>query len=125
MSLLYILAYAWSVFQVYLAVPGMDIYFGFKNLCCHASFKDNDAKRYAKMPAMKLFEQIGEAVPQFSIAVTFYTLNWHWLSPWDKTMGVVTMTLSAGSILMGLVKGGIIVFSVEVGLKWLFTRGAL
>ena len=73
------------------------------------------------MPASKLFEQIGEAVPQFTIAVTFYALNWHWLSPWDRGMGAGTMVLSAGSILMGVVKGGIIV-KERGGLKKFLTE---
>ena len=120
----FFLAYAYSVFFVYLLVPGLDILFGFKNICCRVSFKKDKvaAENYAEMPARKLFEQIGEAVPQFSIAVTFYALNWHWLSYWDKKMGVVTMTLSAGSILMGLVKGGKIVLS-KGGLMSLLTTG--
>ena len=63
------------------------------------------------MPAFKLFEQVGEAVPQLSIAATFYALNWHWLSEWDQVMGIVTMTLSTGSVIMGLVKGGMILNS--------------
>ena len=106
-----IVAYASAVSLVYLFIPGLDIYFGFKNLFCHANLKSNasDRARYAVWPAYKLFEQIGEAVPQFTIAVTFYSLNWHWLSPWDRGMGVGTMTLSAGSILMGVAKGGMIV----------------
>ena len=104
-----LLAYAISSLCVYLLFPFMDISLGFKNLFCHASFKEDDAYDYSDMPAQKLFEQIGEAVPQFTIAVTFYSLNWHWLSPWDRGMGVGTMTLSAGSILMGVVKGGMIV----------------
>ena len=101
-----IFAYTFSAFFVYIIVPGADIYLGLKNLCCHARLKNSDdAEDQAEMPALKLFEQIGEAVPQFSIAATFYLLNWHWLSQGDKLMGVVTMTLSAGSILMGLVRG--------------------
>ena len=126
-----LLAYAFSALFVYLYIPLGDTFFGYWNLCCHASFKEDeeDAARvlravHAKWPALKLFEQIGEAVPQFTIAVTFYSLNWHWLSPWDRGMGVGTMTLSAGSILMGVVKGGMIVSS-EGGLKHFLIRGVL
>ena len=109
-----IFVYASSAFSVYILIPGLDIIFGFSNLCCHASFKNSQAaKRQAEAPAYKLFEQIGEAVPQFSIAATFYLLNWHWLSQGDKLMGVVTMTLSAGSILMGLVRGCMVVYSLQ------------
>ena len=123
----FLLVYALSALIVYLFIPFVDIYLGFKNLFCHASFKESstDADDYAKWSAWKLFEQIGEAVPQFTIAVTFYALNWHWLSPWDKGMGVGTMTLSGGSILMGMVRGVMIVKEKggwKEGLKWIFTR---
>ena len=99
------LAYVASAFFVYLYIPVYDMYLALLNLCgCE--------RHYAKeihenlMPVLKIFEQIGEAVPQLCIAATFYTLNWHWLSPSDKMMGMVTMTLSTGSVMMGLVKAG-------------------
>ena len=83
------------------------MYLSLQNLFCHARFKDNETYmiNHLAMPAFKLFEQIGEAVPQLCIAATFYALNWHWLSEWDQVMGIVTMTLSTGSVIMGLVKG--------------------
>ena len=116
-----LLAYPISAVSVYLLIPLGDIYFGFKNLCCHATFKeDDDDDIYAGMPALKLYEQFGEAVPQLTIAVTFYALNWHWLSHWDRGMGLGTMTLSAGSILMGVAKGGMIVREMG-GLKKFLT----
>ena len=102
-----ILAYTCSIFFVYIVIPGRDMYLAMNNLFCHARFLDTPHLVFAHraMPAYKLFEQIGEAVPQFCIAVIFYALNWHWLSEWDQVMGIVTMTLSMGSINMGLVKG--------------------
>ena len=125
-------AYAASAFFVYIIVPGTDIFFGFTNLCCHASSKNSAdfcsgtfAEDQANMPAAKLYEQIGEAVPQFSIAATFYLLNWHWLSQGDKLMGVVTMTLSAGSILMGLVRGCIVLYSKDTTFFELLRDGAI
>ena len=117
-------AYVSSAFYVYIYIPGWDIIFAVKNLCCHASFKNSvQAEYHATMPAKKLFEQIGEALPQFSIAATFYILNWRWLSKGDKLMGVVTMTLSAGSIMMGLVRGCMVVYSKEGSLKNLISQG--
>ena len=113
-----------SVLNVYIMTPVADISYGIANLFCHNGFKGlvfHDY--YSEIAAHKLFEQIGEAVPQLSIAATFHALNWHWLSFWDKVMGMVTMTLSAGSILIGLVKGGMIVNSEEGSLKRLLTKG--
>ena len=121
-----IFAYVASAFYVYLYVPTWDIIFAFKNLCCHAGFKNSEqADIQAMMPAKKLFEQIGEAVPQFSIAATFYALNWYYISFGNKLMGAVTMTLSLGSIMMGLVKGIMALYSREETLKSLFTKGTL
>ena len=57
------------------------------------------------MPMYKLFEQFGEAVPQFVIAVTFYANNAHWLPRSDLYFGIFTMVMSAGSIIMGVVNG--------------------
>ena len=54
---------------------------------------------------MKLPEQLGEAIPQFVIAVVFYSKNYHWLSQWELIKGGATMTLSCGSILVGVVCG--------------------
>ena len=59
----------------------------------------------AILPALKLPEQFGEAVPQLAIAVTFYYKNAHWLSQWEMFKGILTMTLSVGSILYGMVNG--------------------
>ena len=121
-----VLAYSSSVFFVYLYVPGLDIIYGFRNLFCHASFKGSyQASDYAHMPAKRLFEQIGEAVPQFCIATTFYALNWHWLCSKGKAWGVVKMTLSAGSMVMGLVKGILILCSGDGYLKKLLTQGQI
>ena len=112
-----ILAYACSIFFVYVFIPLQDMYFALKNIIWHAHFKSNqDNKSFQAMTALKLFEQIGEAVPQLCIAAIFYTSNWHWLSEWDRVMGIVTLTLSAGSIIMGLVKGGM--FLRSSGRNW-------
>ena len=105
--------YVESVVWVYVGVPLLDICMGFKSLFCHKSYKaDNrDANTlfvsefHAFVPAMKLPEQLGEALPQFAIAVVFFSKNAHWLSPWEMTLGCVTMTLSCGSIMLGVVNG--------------------
>ena len=95
-----------SVLRLYLNVPVMDIYWGFSNLFCHEQYQGTfDEAVHFTWPAFKLFEQFGEAVPQFVIAVTFFANNAHWLDQDDLLLGYVTMTLSAGSILIGVWNG--------------------
>ena len=125
------LCYAWSVFIVYLYVPTLDVLLGFKNVFFHGDYKDDinnnegkgefdrqqsrqkaacwNATLHDKIPAWKLFEQFGEALPQFLIAVTFYSKNAHWLEADDIAFGALTMVLSAGSMVIGLVQGIMVV----------------
>ena len=107
-------AYTISVFMVYLWIPGMDIYWGLQNLFCQKSYKEGqnelDAEfgqgnGHAGLIGYKLFEQLGEALPQFVIAVTFYANNAHWLPPGDLHFGIFTMVMSTGSIVMGVSRG--------------------
>ena len=95
-------AYLIAAWTVYLWVPITDIYWGMKNLLCHEKYEEDE---HADMPVYKLFEQFGEAIPQFAIAVTFYANNAHWLPPADLYFGIFTMIMSAGSILMGIGSG--------------------
>ena len=69
-----IMGYAISILAVYVYVPIGDIYYGLLNLFCHSKFKSKSFN-HADWPAYKLFEQIGEAMPQFLIAITFYANN--------------------------------------------------
>ena len=101
-----IMGYAISILAVYVYVPIGDIYFGFLNLFCHSKFKlGSKSFNHADWPAYKLFEQVGEAFPQFLIAITFYANNAHWLPRNDLYFGIFTMTMSAGSIVMGIATG--------------------
>ena len=93
------------VIRVYIFVPVYDIYLGFENLFCHKRYKDSGTDIHAQAPALKIPEQLGEAIPQFAIAVVFFSKNAHWLRPWELILGGVTMTLSCGSILFGVVCG--------------------
>ena len=66
---------------------------------CHERYKENEEDEanslpHNLMPALKLFEQLGEAVPQFIIAVIFYSNNFDILDTWERAMGVTTMILS-------------------------------
>ena len=104
--------YVVSVLWVYAAVPLLDICMGVNSLFCHETYKTGGHKGqkvyseiHAFVPAMKLPEQLGEALPQFVIALVFFSKNAHWLSPWEMTLGCVTMTLSCGSIVLGVVNG--------------------
>ena len=62
----------------------------------------DDHKRW---PSYNLFEQFGEAIPQFVIGVTFYSKNYHWLKKNEVIFGVINLTLSVGSIVIGIVNG--------------------
>lgn len=104
--------YILSIVFVYIFVPIWDIALGLENLFCHANYKlktDGKTSNFEEhsnlVPRAKLLEQIGEAVPQFIIAVVFYSKNFHWLSTWDRWQGGLTMTLSTGSILLGFYNG--------------------
>ena len=100
-------SYIISALWVYIGVPLYDIYLGFNNLFCHEHYKhySTQDRVHEDAPALKLPEQLGEAIPQFVIAVVFFTKNSHWLSPWEMILGGVTMTLSCGSILFGVAGG--------------------
>ena len=96
-----------SALMVYIVVPLYDIYLGLNNLFCHEHYIRDSTQDIAheQAPAMKLPEQLGEAIPQFAIAVVFFSKNYHWLSTWEIIKGATTMTLSCGSILFGVVSG--------------------
>ena len=90
----------------------MDIYWGMQNLFCHQNYKydqnelkDKYGNGHAEMPAKKLFEQFGEAIPQFVIAITFYANYAHCLPKADLIFGICTMVMSGGSIVMGVGSG--------------------
>ena len=102
-----IVGYFFAFFVVYIRVPLFDLYWGVRNLFCHEALKE-DAGLFHEMPAFKLYEQLGEAVPQLTIGLVFYTKNAHWLDPTDLNFGVFTMTLSAVSVLVG----------IGCGIKW-------
>ena len=104
--------YGIAICFVYILIPFSDIGFGFWNLCCHDSYKNKETHNndrfsdwHSTYPAWKLFEQFGEAIPQFIIAVIFYSNNSDWLSFYEMLLGGFTMTLSCGSIVFGIVNG--------------------
>ena len=57
-----------AFFVIYIGIPGMDIILGFSELLFCI-----DHKRSKAMPGLKLFEQFGEAIPQVTIAIIFYS----------------------------------------------------
>ena len=98
----FIWGYAITFIMLYLWIPGTDIYLGVQNLFCHEKYKEYEHdEKHAKMPVAKLFEEFGEAIPQFVIAVTFYDNSAYWLPLSDLQFGIFTMVMSAGSIVMG------------------------
>ena len=79
----------------------MSIWFAAKNLC-NRDFDQNTANL---VPGFKLFENFGEAVPQFVIAIVFYSQNYTQLPQLAQAFFWVSMLLSFGSILFGLANG--------------------
>ena len=74
----FLISYVASVLFVYLFIPTIDTIMAvfMLLLICSSSFKNLENNRYmAILPALKLPEQFGEAVPQLAIAVTFYYKN--------------------------------------------------
>ena len=99
-------SYIASFLCVYLTIPFLDLYLGLRNVFRHTSYKsEGDDDEHDKFVAAKLPEQLGEAIPQFVIAMVFYSKNYYWLSSWEMIKGGVTMTLSCGSILVGIARG--------------------
>ena len=101
-----LIGYIFSAMVVHMFVPLIDIYLGFRNLFCQEKYKEEEGDDpLAIMPALKLFEQFGEAIPQLAIALAFYSKNYLMLSPEELLFGIATMSLSFGSILIGVVMG--------------------
>ena len=99
-------AYSVAVVWIYFWIPGMSVYWGGLKVFNMQRFRDDeDNDLYRQLPAMKLCEQFVEAIPQLAIALTFYLNNYHWLPISDLVFGSVTMALSGGSIIMGVVSG--------------------
>ena len=106
--------YVLSALTVYVFLPLSEIFLGFRNVFCHEEYKQDGWRGsegwwtddpLALMPAFKLFEQFGEAIPQLAIALVFYSKNYHLLSSDELMFGIATMSLSSGSVLIGVVMG--------------------
>ena len=112
-----------ATFMVYIYIPIMDVLLGLSEL-----IYGRNNKRSQAMPGLKLFEQFGEAVPQLCIALTFYIKHYEWQNDNDLLFGtlelvahdtgtgngtgsvkltktLVSILLSLGSILFGIVMG--------------------
>ena len=79
------------------------IYWGLQSLLCHEKYEndkvDGEGKEYhASMPAHKVYEQFGEAIPQLVIAVTFYANNAHWLPQGDLLFGIFAIAISGANV---------------------------
>ena len=97
----FIFAFLFSVIWVYVIIPTIDIWYGFKSLLnCNIDERKRDL-----VPGFKLFENFGEAIPQFLIAVIFQSLHYFELSRFDQHFFWVSISLSFGSILYGVGNG--------------------
>ena len=96
-----ILCIAFSFMWVYGIIPMMGIWYSFKAL-----IYPNVAMENAKIiPGFKLFEQLGEAIPQFLIGAVFF-YNYHTQLPQsDLHFFWVSISLSFGSIMYGVIDG--------------------
>ena len=114
--------------MVYIYIPIFDVLLGFSEL-----IYGRNNRRSQAMPGLKLFEQFGEAIPQLCIALTFYITHYDWRN--DLLFGTlelvggshghtqnqsVKLTKTLVSILLSL---GSILFGVVMGVKkWPTTR---
>ena len=95
------LSFLFSVIWVYVIIPTIDIWYGFKSLLNHSI----DQSKRDLVPGFKLFENFGEAIPQFLIAAIFQSLHYSQLPRLDQHFFWVSMSLSLGSILYGIGNG--------------------
>ena len=71
--------------------------------------KDVVGFSYTRAPFMKLFECVGEAVPQLILAVVYATNNYPYLLEHEDYLGIgipvtiISCIFSAGSIVMGMI----------------------
>ena len=116
-------------FMVYVYIPFKDISLGVAELIWGTIDMESQA-----ISGLKLFEQLGNAVPQFCIALTFYIRHKTWIdennqlfgklyppksiseNPINLSQTLLSISLSLGSITLGLIKG----FN-----KWSTTRAML
>merc|ERR1712037_72939 len=114
-----LISYFISALCVYIVIPVFNIGMGLCDIFCPECLWWNPKTTavYDAMPAFKIPEQLGEAIPQFTIAVVFFSNNADWLSPWEMTQGYVTMILSCGGILMGMYNGITAILKINAELE--------
>ena len=115
-----------SIILLYLYVPWMVFFSGVNQACACDCVNEDKAIEQVKEDKddlttqttensfLQLFEHIGEAIPQFALAITFYYNNFEYVSETDfsfeifgflVTQTLISMILSAISILKGIVEG--------------------
>ena len=102
------------IVYIHVLVPLLSIYHGFQGFCPQklksvTRFSDIDDPR--DLQFLKLFEQFGEALPQFVLGLTFYINNSYFIDTYDTFLGtnlevtLVSITFSGVSILLGIITG--------------------
>ena len=91
-----------SFAMIYIIIPLIDIFYAFKKLFCGDQETNDTAADM--VPGFRLFENFGEAIPQFIIATVFYS-QYHSELCCDWDFFLVSMSFSLGSILYGIVNG--------------------
>ena len=61
------------------------------------------------LPFLKLFEQFGEALPQFMLGLTFYVNNTYFINTYDNLFGLpttlISVIFSGVSVFLGVISG--------------------
>ena len=115
-----------SVIFVYFMIPYASLKSGVKALIGKPYGDDDIIFRgikqnlVFKLPWLKLFEQTGEALPQFVMSLTFLVNNYAFLQHNVTMFGVnefhvtiITVVLSLGSLLYGIYKGGVTCYNLH------------
>ena len=133
----YVIGVPLSLFYVYLYIPLMSLYIGYRQIkqCCTCSKTDpanldhetsnesNEIDEVAdEMAGKKVFEQIHEALPQLCLTAIFVGNHYKYLNEQEsiifdnlKTQTIVTLITSAISLVIGLCTGLLVLKQNENG----------
>ena len=99
----------WSFFAlilVHIVSPIFFIYHGVQ-IMFSKKWEENE-KEKVEYDFMKVFEQLGEAIPQVIIAIVFYSLNKEFVDNYDHVFGfsipttLISIIFSAVSLVLGI-----------------------
>ena len=107
---LMILWFISAFIYMYFYVPFLAVYHGIQGF-----YKDKlkGVERFPHIedardiPFLKLFEQFGEALPQFMLGLTYYINNTHFINTYDNIFNstLLSVIFSGVSVILGLISG--------------------